>query len=97
MSTIPISVDQASVPQSDTLGVLTSSIRIEPVDAEKVRQSPTHLSEQIAILLQDTKQVGTFQLKEVPLQVGITAEDGVALIDLAKAGVTGTIILTFSV
>jgi hypothetical protein len=97
MNTIAVIVEQASeTPQPGTLGALSSSSRIKEIDVEQLRQSFARLSAQISSLLQDMKQVGSFQLKEVQLQVEITAEGGVALIGLAKAGMTGAITLTFS-
>jgi hypothetical protein len=95
--TIPVIVERSPETSSETLGILGLSTSIEPIDTEKIRGSLTHLSGQISALLQDIKRVGDFQLKEVQLQVVVTAEGGVALIGLAKAGVTGAITLTFSV
>ena len=96
MNTIPIIVDTSDGPQPGTLGVLTFSARVKEIDADLLRQSLARLSEQISTLLHDVKQVGAFRLKEVQLQVEVTAEGGVALIGVAKAGVTGAITLTFS-
>lgn len=96
MSTIPVIVDSGGDTQPGTLGVLTSGARIKEIDTELLQQSLARLSEQIATLLQDVKHVGAFRLKEVQLQVEVTAEGGVALIGIAKAGVTGAITLTFA-
>ncbi len=96
MPTIPVIVERATEPQSGTLGVLTSSTRIKEIDADTLRQSFSKLSEQLSTLLHDIKQVGQFKLTEVQLQVEVTAEGGVALIGVAKAGVSGAITLTFT-
>jgi hypothetical protein len=77
------------------LGVLTPSLSLQDIDTTRLRQSLAQLTEQISGVLQDIKTVGSFQLKEVQLQVAITAEGGVALVGLVKAGVSGTIALKF--
>lgn len=96
MRTIPVLVDSGNDTQPGTLGVLTSGARVKEIDVDLLRQSLAHLSEQISTLFHDIKKVGQFRLKEVQLQVEVTAEGGVALIGVAKAGVTGAITLTFS-
>ena len=62
-----------------------------------IQHGLTQLSEQIAGLAQQMKQAGGVHLKQIQIQVGITAEGGIALIGLAKAGVSGAITLTFEV
>ncbi|MGE3538496.1 MAG: hypothetical protein AB7N91_13840 [Candidatus Tectimicrobiota bacterium] len=96
METIPVLVEPTATPSAGTLGVLSPSLCLENVNTARLRQSLAQLSEQISGLLQDIKNVGSFQLKEVQLQVAITAEGGVALVGLAKAGITGTIALKFT-
>jgi hypothetical protein len=95
MQTIPVLVEPTAVPTSGTLGVLTPSLSLQDIDTTRLRQSLAQLTEQISGVLQDIKTVGSFQLKEVQLQVAITAEGGVALVGLVKAGVSGTIALKF--
>ena len=96
MTTIPVVVEETTDPQSGTLGVLTPGSRIKEINANKIRQSVSQLSEQISGIFADIKKVGDFQLKEVQLSVEITTEGGVAIIGVAKAGVKGAITLTFS-
>lgn len=95
MPTIPVLVDQIAESHAGTLGVLDGP-QVKEIETGKIRQSLASLTEEISGLFQDIQQVGHFQLKEVELQVAITAEGGVALIGLAKAGVTGTIKLKFA-
>jgi hypothetical protein len=97
MNKIPVLVDQSSEPQSGTLGILTPSTTIKESDASTICESLAHLSEQPSSLLQGLKKVEGSRLTQVQLQVGVTAEGGIALIGLAKAGVSGAITLTFSV
>jgi hypothetical protein len=47
-------------------------------------------------MLNDVKQVGGFQLKQVTIQVEVTAEGGIELVGTAKLGGKGAITLTFS-
>jgi hypothetical protein len=67
---------------------------ISTISAEKLRESISNLSEEFRTIIQDTKEVGGFQLKEVQIQAGIDAEAGVVLI--GKAGIKGSITLTFA-
>lgn len=97
MATIPVLLEQTDSPQTGTLGLLSPSAHIQEFDTATMRQSLAQLTGQVSALLQDIKSVGDFQLKEVTLQVAVTAEGGVALIGLAKAGVTGTMALKFTV
>jgi hypothetical protein len=75
MATIPVIVEHLAEPQAGTLGVLNTNL-VQEIDASKLHDSLKQLSEQIPGLFQDIKQVGNFQLKQVQLQVGITAEGG---------------------
>lgn len=96
MATIPVFMESDNNPAAGTLSVLNPRPVIKEMDAGKIRESLTQLSAQLSGLFQDIKHVGAFQLTQVQLQVGVTAEGGVALIGVAKAGVSGTITLTFS-
>lgn len=99
MATIPVLVDDTSASPSGTLGgtVLSPAPVLKEIDTETIQHGLNQLSEQIADLVQQTKQVSGVHLKQVQVQVGITAEGGIALIGLAKAGVSGAITLTFEV
>ncbi|ETX03173.1 MAG: hypothetical protein ETSY1_00995 [Candidatus Entotheonella factor] len=99
MATIPVLVDDASASPSGTLGgpVLSPSPVLKEIDAETIQRGLNQLSEQIASLAQQTKPTDGIRLKQIQVQVGITAEGGIALIGLAKAGVSGAITLTFEV
>ena len=99
MATIPVLVDETSAPLSGTLGggVLSPSPMLKEFDAEAIKSGIMRLSEQIAGLAQQTPPPSGIRLKQIQVQVGITAEGGVALIGLAKAGVSGAITLTFEV
>ena len=97
MTTIPVIVDDTSDNSSETLGILSPTSRLKELDMEKIRTSLTQLSGQIGEMFQGLKSAGPFQLQQVQLQVAITAEGGIALIGLTKAGVSGAITLTFTV
>ena len=43
MNTISILVDEATEPQSGTLGVLSSTTRLQEIEAEKIRQALSRL------------------------------------------------------
>ena len=95
MATIPITIEETTEPQSGTLGgVLTPGSRIKEIDADKLRQSVSKLSEQISGISADITKVGDFQLKDVQLSVEISAQGELLLI--GKARIKGAITLTFS-
>ncbi len=98
MNTLPVIIDDAET-DSGTLdgGILSPGDRIKNIDADKIRNSLTNLSDKISQILKDIKSVGDFKLKQVQLSVEISAEGGVALIGSAKAGAKGAITLTFEV
>lgn len=103
MSTIPIVVaeEEKAKPKSGTLGGGTKSpktgIKIKHIDTEVLRASLGTLSTQISEVLPSIKkEFGEFKLKEVQLQVEVSAEGGVALIGTAKAGTSRAITLTFA-
>ena len=96
MSTLPVIVEKvSSEPKNGTLGVLSPGssggreTEIRDMDAGKLQKSLAKLYENAATIFQDMKKVGDFQLREVQLQVEITAEGGFALIGTAKAGAKG--------
>jgi hypothetical protein len=47
-------------------------------------------------MLDDVKQISSFKLKEVTIQVEVTAEGGIELVGTAKLGGKGAITLTFA-
>lgn len=67
---------------------------IGSISAEKLRDSITALSGEFATIIQDTREIGGFRLKEIQIQAGIDAKAGVVLI--GSAGVKGSITLTFA-
>ena len=69
--------------------------RAKPIPVGKIGASIASLSEQLNTIFNDIKQVGSFQLKEVQVQVEISSEGGVNLIGTAKAGLKGAVGLTF--
>ncbi len=101
MQTIPVVVEAGEEEEKGTLGVLTpgkpgkGGSKIKNLDVERLRESMAGLAENASTIFKDIKQVGGFRLREVQLQVEITAEGGVALVGIAKAGVKGAVSLTF--
>ncbi|CAK8720611.1 hypothetical protein GKODMF_12200 [Candidatus Electrothrix gigas] len=77
-----------------TRGTSKKKAGISTISAEKLRESITNLSEEFRTIIQDTKEVGGFQLKEVQIQAGIDAKAGIVLI--GSAGIKGSITLTFT-
>ena len=68
---------------------------LEQVSIEKLRQSLGLACNGLTKILDDIKSVGRFRLKEVTVQVEISAEGGVQLIGTATLGGKGAISMTF--
>ncbi len=98
MNTIPVIIEDDIEPEEETLSVLSTESkgsRIKNMDVDALRQSLSRISEGASGVFQDIKRVGDFKLREIELQVEITAEGGFALVGMAKAGAKGAIQLTF--
>ncbi|MEL7510448.1 MAG: hypothetical protein AAFN42_24225, partial [Cyanobacteria bacterium J06554_1] len=63
---------------------------------ELLRKNLTSVCQGMASMLSDVQELGRFRLKEVTVQVEVTAEGGIELVGTAKLGGTGAITLTFS-
>ncbi len=98
MSTIPILFAEPSEPPSETLGILTPDpdVAIKEIDVEKIKASLKDLTGKLTGIFEDIKTVGQYNLNTVQLAVQVSAEGGVSLVASAKAGMSGTITLTFS-
>jgi hypothetical protein len=97
METIPFLV---SLPDEDeqVKGIFSSDsdIVVRDLPTERLRENLNKVCQGVASMVNDVKQVGNFQLKQITIQVGVTAEGGVELIGTAKLGGKGAITLTFS-
>ncbi|NJM99695.1 MAG: hypothetical protein HC800_23410 [Phormidesmis sp. RL_2_1] len=72
-----------------------ADVGLREVPLEALKQNMVKVCAQVGETLSQVKQVGTLKLKEVSIQVEITAEGGVELIGTAKLGGKGAITLTF--
>jgi hypothetical protein len=99
MDSIPIlfAEPETSENRSETLGILTPEpdVTIREVDVEKIKASLRDLTGKLSGIFDELKSVGQFNLNTVQLAVQISAEGGVSLVASAKAGMSGTITLTF--
>jgi len=97
METIPFLV---SLPDEDeqVKGIFSSDsdIVVRDLPTERLRENLNKVCQGVASMVNDVKQVGNFQLKQITIQVEVTAEGGVELIGTAKLGGKGAITLTFS-
>ena len=64
--------------------------------AVRRRENLNKVCQGVASVVSDVKKVGSFHLKEISIQVEVTAEGGIELIGTAKLGGKGAITLTFS-
>ncbi|EKU99786.1 hypothetical protein SPB21_10095 [Leptothoe sp. ISB3NOV94-8A] len=99
MENIPFLVTQPDEEVDDDVKGLFSLDRdvvARDIPVEKLRENLNNVCQSVASALGDIKKVGDFKLKEVEIQVEVTAEGGVELIGTAKLGGKGAITLTFS-
>lgn len=65
------------------------------IPTDKLRVSMQKVCADLAGVLDDIKAIGRFRLKEVQIQVEVSAEGGVQLIGTATLGGKGAITMTF--
>ena len=96
METIPFLV---SLPEEEeqVKGIFSvdTEIAVRNLPVERLRENLNHVCQEFASVLNAVKKVGNFRLKEVTIQVEVSAEGGVELIGTAKLGGKGAITLTF--
>ena len=98
METIPFLV---SLPEEEqqVKGIFSpndTEIAVRDLPVDRLRENLNMVCQGFASVFNDVKRVGHFQLKEVSIQVEVTAEGGIELIGTAKLGGKGAITLTFS-
>lgn len=97
MDSIPILVSQLEQ-DPDTMGIFVpdADVLLERIPVETLQENLGKLCQQVGTVVSHARQVGDFKLKEVTVQVEITAEGGVEMIGTAKVGGKGAITLTFA-
>lgn len=97
METIPFLV---SLPDEDeeVKGIFSADtdIALRDLPTDLLKKNLSAVCQGVASVLSDVKKVGDFRLKEVTVQVEVTAEGGIELVGTAKLGGKGAITLTFS-
>ena len=97
MDTIPFVVNIAEN-KSGEKGIFMMdnefSVRSLPIDT--LKENLKKVCHDVTDMLDEVKNMGTFRLKEVVLEVEISAEGGVALIGTAQLGGKGAIKITFA-
>lgn len=97
METIPFLV---SLPDEDdqVKGIFSTDtdIAVRDLPINLLRENLNKVCQGMVSMLSDVKKVGNFRLKEVTIQVEVTAEGGIELVGTAKLGGKGAITLTFS-
>ena len=97
METIPFLVN---LPDEDegVKGLFSpdTDIAVRELPTDRLRENLSKVCQGVASIVSDVKKVGSYQLKEISIQVEVTAEGGIELIGTAKLGGKGAITLTFS-
>ena len=71
-------------------------IVLQDIPVDTLKKNLGRVCRGITTALEEVKRVGSFKLKEVTVQVEVSAEGGVEFIGTANLGGTGAITLTFS-
>lgn len=66
------------------------------IPVEKLKTNLEQVSRSVLSVIKDIKEVGQYKLKEVTLQVEVSASGGVSLIGTANVGGKGAITLKFA-
>ncbi|MHB8117432.1 MAG: Pepco domain-containing protein [Methanothrix sp.] len=86
--------------ESDQMGLFrrgpNADIGFRQVPIEILKKNLAGISSAMLNVLGDIKQVGQFKLKEITIEVEVSADGGVSLIGTANLGGKGAISLTFS-
>jgi hypothetical protein len=72
-----------------------NSIEIRAIPISVIATNLKRIAEAASSALTSLSRVGSFELREVQMQVEVSAEGGVQLVGTAKAGGKGAITLTF--
>ncbi len=96
METIPILVSLQDEDQ-EVKGLFSpdADVVLREIPIERLKENMLTVCNQVAATVGHIQQVGQFKLKEVSIQVEISAEGGVELIGTAKLGGKGAITLKF--
>jgi len=73
-----------------------ADIKLKQIPVNVLKRNLTSISLSMLNVIDDIKQIGKFKLKEVTLQVEVSADGGVSLIGTASLGGKGAISLKFS-
>jgi hypothetical protein len=73
-----------------------ADIGLRQIPVDVLRSNLANISLSVLNVLEDIKQVGRFKLKEVTLEVEVSASGGVSLIGTANLGGKGAISLKFT-
>ena len=97
MRTIPIVVSEHEESSEETKGFFTpdADTIIDHISVETLSENLNSVCGGVCEALDNLKAVGDFSLKEVSIQVEVSAQGGVSLIGTANVGGKGAITLKF--
>jgi autotransporter translocation and assembly factor TamB len=97
METVPFLV-RLPDESEEVKGIFSANteIAVRDLPIEKLRKNLDEVVGSVAVMLGDIRNVGSFRLKEVTMQVEVNAEGGIELVGTAKLGGKAAITLTFS-
>lgn len=98
MNDISIWVSKLEKTHQETKAIFQpdADLVLERIPSDKLQASLVGLCEDLSNILTGIKEVGNFRLKEVTIQVEVSAEGGVNLIGSAKMAGKGAITLKFA-
>jgi hypothetical protein len=101
MDTIPFLVTLPSqTEEDDEMGIFGRFVPEAPIISRAIptdvlKQNLVGVSRSVVEILEGIRAVGQFKLKQVTLQVEVSADGGINLVGTAKLGGKGAITLTF--
>jgi hypothetical protein len=99
MDTIPFIIKLPSEDEkSDQMGIFQpdSLIGLQQIPVAVLKKNLRSISEEMVKILDEIKHVGQFKLKEITMQVEISASGGISIIGTASIGGKGAITLKFA-
>jgi hypothetical protein len=99
MDTIPFIVKLSTEDEkSGQMGLFQpdSLIGLQQIPVDVLKKNLRSISDEMVKVLDEIKQVGQFKLREVTMQVEISASGGISVIGTASVGGKGAITLKFA-
>ncbi|MFC1633948.1 hypothetical protein ACFL5Z_03835 [Planctomycetota bacterium] len=96
MEKIPFLVQNSGEVETDQKGLFSAAVTHAEVPIAALRHNWSQVSQAVLETLSDVRQIGQFRLKEVTLQLEVSANGSITLIGAANIGGKGAVTLKFA-